>query len=215
MLEGRRLRGAKKDNMKYKFLFLRHGRSLADDEAKHEGRYDSPLTEVGIQQAENTAEKLKTYNFDLIISSPLKRALKTSEIISSKLGVKIEINDLLKERDNGVLAGLTFSEARIKYPEPTYQNIYRNFPEESGENEIQLYSRALLCINSIIKKKPGNYLIVSHGTILNAIIKQILKVPIGNNVSSAIFRLKDNGFIEMDYDIEKDLWIFSKLESGN
>jgi len=200
--------------MKYKFVFLRHGRSLADDEAKHEGRYDSPLTEIGVEQAENTAKKFKDYNFDLVITSPLKRALKTSEIISSKLEIQMEINDLFKERDNGILAGLTFEEAKIKYPEPKHSSIYRNFPEESGENEIQLNARALLCVNSIVKRKPGNYLIVSHGTILNAIIKQILKMPIGLTGASTVFRLKDNGYIEMDYDIEKDLWVFVKLESG-
>jgi 2,3-bisphosphoglycerate-dependent phosphoglycerate mutase len=29
---------------------LRHGRSLADDEKRCEGRYDSPLTEAGVEQ---------------------------------------------------------------------------------------------------------------------------------------------------------------------
>ena len=36
-------------------IFLRHGRSKADDERKHEGRYDSPLTEVGKEQAKRRA----------------------------------------------------------------------------------------------------------------------------------------------------------------
>ena len=103
--------------MDYKFIFLRHGRSLADDEGKHEGLYDSPLTEIG------------------------------------------------------VLAGLTFEEAEIKYPEPKNRNIFKNFPCKSGENEIQFNSRALLCINSMLKRKTGKYLIVAHGKILNAIIK--------------------------------------------
>jgi len=30
--------------------FMRHGRSRADDENVHEGRYDSPLTEIGRAQ---------------------------------------------------------------------------------------------------------------------------------------------------------------------
>jgi len=200
--------------MKYKFVFLRHGRSLADDEYKHEGRYDSPLTDIGKQQAEITAQKLKCYDFDLIITSPLKRALETAKIVSKILNLEIEINDLLKERDNGILAGMLFDEANNKYPEPKNKSIYQNFPENSGENEIQLNSRALQSINSIIKRNPGNYLIVSHGTILNAIIKQILKIPIGNIGASTIFRLKDNGYIEMDYLIEKDLWIFNRMENG-
>ena len=199
--------------MKYKFVFLRHGRSLADDEHKHEGRYDSPLTNIGKQQAEFTAQKLKVYNFDLIITSPLKRALETAEIISRVIQRKIEINDLFKERDNGILAGLLLEEAKVKYPEPKYKNIYQNFPEDSGENDIQLNSRALQCINSIVKRNPGNYLIVSHGTMLNAIIKQILKIPIGNTGASTFFRFKDNAYIELEYDIEKDIWLFNRMEN--
>ena len=40
-----------------KLTFLRHGRSLADDENVHEGSYDSPLTDVGFSQANKLAEK--------------------------------------------------------------------------------------------------------------------------------------------------------------
>ena len=96
---------------------------LSDDEGKHEGLYDSPLTEIGIRQAKNIVEILKSYDFDLIISSPLKRALQTAEIISKTLNIEIEVNDLFKERDNGIFAGLTFEEAEIKYPEPKNQSI--------------------------------------------------------------------------------------------
>lgn len=198
----------------YKFIFLRHGRSLADDEQKHEGSYDSPLTETGREQARKTSDKLKEYNFNLIISSPLQRALETAKIIANNLNLELEINNLFKERDNGILAGLKFDEAKIKYPEPKATSLYRNFPEESGENEIQLNARALLCINSMMKRKPGTYLIVSHGTILNTIIKQLLKIPMGNTGTSSLFRLRDNGYIEMDYSVEKDLWLFNKMESG-
>ncbi len=48
------------------------------------GRRDEPLSEKGIEQAEEVADKIKTtgINFNHVYSSPLKRAYKTAEIIT-------------------------------------------------------------------------------------------------------------------------------------
>ena len=48
-----------------KITFMRHGRSRADDEEVQEGRYDSPLTEAGRDQARARAEELKLRGIDL------------------------------------------------------------------------------------------------------------------------------------------------------
>jgi 2,3-bisphosphoglycerate-dependent phosphoglycerate mutase len=196
----------------YSFVFMRHGRSLADDEGKYEGRYDSVLTAVGVEQAKNTASQLKEVKpFDCIITSPLLRAKKTASIISEVLNIPIEESELFLERDNGVLAGLTYQEAQIKYPEPNNRLLNKKFPLETGENELELSARALLCINYILSKQPGRYLIVSHGNILNCIVRRILNMPLGSNVK---FRLKDNGFIEIEYYEEKNLWVFKRMIEG-
>jgi 2,3-bisphosphoglycerate-dependent phosphoglycerate mutase len=57
----------------HQFAFLRHGRSRADDEERFESRYDSPLTEIGKQQAHRLAEKWyddSNRHYECIISSP-------------------------------------------------------------------------------------------------------------------------------------------------
>ena len=66
----------------YKIIFVRHGRSRADDEGVHEGRYDSPLTEVGRNQAQQRALYFlqKGFVFDRIITSPLQRAAECARI---------------------------------------------------------------------------------------------------------------------------------------
>ena len=55
---------------------LRHGRSQADDEDRHEGRYDAPLTDVGRAQAARLAAQWVTsrVRFDSVTSSTLRRA---------------------------------------------------------------------------------------------------------------------------------------------
>ena len=71
---------------------MRHGRSRADDEMVHEGRYDSPLTDVGRAQVRTCAEQWKRsgVTFDLIVASTLIRASESAQIVSEVLGVPIE-----------------------------------------------------------------------------------------------------------------------------
>lgn len=196
----------------YSFIFMRHGRSLADDENKYEGRYDSALTSVGVEQAKNTAFLFKDVKaFDLIITSPLLIAKKTAAILSEVLNTPIEENELFIERDNGLLAGLTYQEANLKYPEADKTSITRKFPMQSGENEIELSARALLCVNYILSKDPGRYLVISHGNILNCIIKRVLDMPLEGSTK---FRLKDNGFVELEYHEEKNQWVFRRMDEG-
>lgn|GEM_PF-5453738 len=58
-----------------KLTLLRHGRSRADDENVHEGRYDSPLTDTGVRQAEALAAYWRAHppGFDRVYCSPLAR----------------------------------------------------------------------------------------------------------------------------------------------
>jgi 2,3-bisphosphoglycerate-dependent phosphoglycerate mutase len=56
--------------------FMRHARSRADDEGVHEGRYDSPLTDVGRAQIQARADGWRAagVTFDRIVASTLLRA---------------------------------------------------------------------------------------------------------------------------------------------
>lgn len=197
----------------YKLVLLRHGRSLADDEEKFEGRYDSPLTSVGIEQAKNIRRLFLdlNYNFDTIISSTLKRATQTAEIVNEEFKVPIIKSDLFVERDNGVLAGLKRKDADKKYPIHEFLTPFSLFPEKSGESYALLQSRALLAIEFIIRKSPGRYLIVSHGNFLNAMIRIILGISNPVNDSGCIFQFKDNGYMEIEYFEDKHKWIIKKL----
>jgi len=116
--------------------FMRHGRSLADDEGVCEGRYDSPLTEAGRQQVVQRANLwlADQIHFDLIIASTLARAQMSASIIGDILNVPMETDPDWMEFNNGPLAGLTFEEAEKRYPPPAFRNPYQRF-WESGESE--------------------------------------------------------------------------------
>lgn len=81
---------------------IRHGETKYNVEKRYAGRIDVPLNENGIIQAKETREKLKNIKFDIVISSPLQRALETAKIITKEPILK---DERIIERDNGDLQG--------------------------------------------------------------------------------------------------------------
>ncbi|MBO6300185.1 MAG: histidine phosphatase family protein, partial [Lachnospiraceae bacterium] len=69
--------------------FVRHGETVWNVENKICGATDSPLTELGHQQAIATAEKIKEMGIraDKILYSPLSRAKDTAVHISEICGI--------------------------------------------------------------------------------------------------------------------------------
>jgi broad specificity phosphatase PhoE len=68
--------------------YIRHGQSVVNSHNVWGGHLDSPLTEQGLQQAHTAAQKSKAKGFtpDLIITTPLVRALTTAQIIADAIG---------------------------------------------------------------------------------------------------------------------------------
>ena len=88
-----------------KLLVVRHGRTDWNDLGKVQGLADIKLNKEGINQAYQTKEKLKDYDIDLIISSPLTRTRQTAEIINEGRNIKTIYDDRIIERDYGEYEG--------------------------------------------------------------------------------------------------------------
>ena len=84
---------------------VRHGSTDWNDKKISMGSKDIPLNDKGKAEALNTASLLQNYDFDLIISSPLIRALETANIINKDRDNQIVIEDRLTERYLGELEG--------------------------------------------------------------------------------------------------------------
>ncbi len=196
----------------YDLFLLRHGRSLADDENKCEGRCDSPLTEIGKNQARKTAEYFikNKIKFDKIITSPLVRARETAEIINKSQNTELIIEALLMEKDNGILAGKLKTEVSEKYPLPEWISPFMYPPEKTGENLVELHARAGLAFSKIISLGTGCHLIVSHGGLLNALARNMLGINCPVDKSAVSFAFEDNGLLHLTYN-EKSHLINSSL----
>ena len=86
-------------------LMTRHGQTDWNVEKRVQGKADIELNATGIEQAKITSEKLKDEKIDIIISSPLKRAKQTAEIINQTLNCPIIYEDGISERDFGEFEG--------------------------------------------------------------------------------------------------------------
>jgi broad specificity phosphatase PhoE len=90
--------------------FIRHGQTNENSLSIRQGsEIDSELNELGRKQAKKTGKYLKKYrmkykSFDCIISSPMKRAISTAEIIRKEIRYpkKIEIFELRRGKMSGL-----------------------------------------------------------------------------------------------------------------
>ncbi len=194
---------------------MRHGRSRADDEMVHEGRYDSPLTDVGRAQVMSRAEHWKQsgVTFDLIVASTLVRAAESALIVGEVLDVPIEYDPDWMERDNGPLAGLPFDVAKERYPKPELDNPFQPHVPSTGEGESgwDLLGRGARALQSIVRRGLPSTLVVAHGGILNAAMCCI--VGVSPHPGVVRFAFGDACFVRTSYDPSRHLWAIREMSA--
>lgn len=120
-----------------KLLLTRHGQTDWNVAGKIQGVTDIELNETGVKQAQETREKLLNQKIDVIISSPLKRARKTAEIIKGERDIPLIIDDGLKERCFGKFEGKTARE----FDFDEIWNYKLNKQYEDAESTGELFER--------------------------------------------------------------------------
>ena len=105
------------------FYLTLHGETQWNRERRFQGQLDSPLTDRGVQQAYLMGATLRELLGDSsgwsVVSSPLRRAQRTAEIICQVLGIssrQIETDARLAEINLGSWAGLTRNEVEARWP---------------------------------------------------------------------------------------------------
>ncbi|MFA6800517.1 MAG: histidine phosphatase family protein [Acholeplasmataceae bacterium] len=150
-----------------KLAMVRHGQTNYNFNGLIQGRINIPLNETGKKQALDLAQFLKLENnhFDMVLSSPLSRALETAYIISNYLEIfqPILIIQKFVERDFGFLDGLSVTHGRdfvrSKSQHPTF------------ENDQQLIQRIVSHTFDLLKDHDGQTLLcVAHSHVIKALL---------------------------------------------
>ena len=198
----------------YKIILLRHGESLGNAEGYHQGQAEFPLTETGISQVQALAKfwQKSGAKFTKIISSPQTRARMSAEIIANCLHCEIEFDPVWMERDNGLYAGLKHEEAQRKYPFPKFTPIYEKIGR-SGESQWELFLRGGRAIQQLLFKPAGNYLVVSHGGLLNMTLKALLGIKPEANFQGPHFCFRNTSFASLVYIPDQQVWEIHAINS--
>ena len=148
-----------------KLYLIRHGQSDGNAEGRFGGHGPTPLSELGRKQAEATAKLLKKEGVNAIYSSDLHRALQTAEPLSELTGIPVIQTSAFRERNVGVLEGLTFDESKETFPEDYYALVNRNVHHviTDGESYRHLLRRSTTQLWEILRDHMGGRIaIFSH-----------------------------------------------------
>ena len=142
-----------------KLYVTRHGQTQWNAENRVCGATNLPLNEAGEQQARQLAEKAADYQLDVVICSPMRRAVATAQTVAQRCGVPCLIDPRLYEQNFGLYEG-------VQRDDPSYQqakqNLASRFPQ--GESIFQLVHRIYGFLEEIAVRYRGKrVLLVCHG----------------------------------------------------
>lgn len=160
--------------------FMRHGESEFNKANQWtESTTNSPLTDEGVDQSRQAGQELKKSGttFDLIISSPLTRAVQTAEQVATAINYpikKIHLNDMMVERNFGSLEGDKALVATTKYTVDesaidSYEDVETLEDFQTRVDDFLEYLQTL---------PYDNILLVGHGAFGRALRRAVNQAPI-------------------------------------
>ena len=156
-------------------VVARHGETVRNQTGVMQGWLDSPLSELGLAQAAAMAEALAGERFDALYSSDLGRAMQTAEIIAEGTGLETIPEPRLRERNLGIMQGMTSAEFGAKHPDEhaAFGSGDSDYCVPDGESARQRHQRTVGCVEEIASRHGGQrVLIVTHGGVLNGLFRR-------------------------------------------
>ncbi len=162
-----------------RFYFLRHGQTDWNREGRYQGVTDVPLNATGVLQAREAAAALAGVQIDMIVASPLIRALKTAAIVSETVGAPMHIDSGLRERNFGSFDGHVVREMKLKFGVPLDMEAPSILPSDAdcwGE----IFERVPPVIGHWLAANPqATFLFVAHGGVFDALHSFLVGPRIG------------------------------------
>lgn len=168
--------------------FIRHGQTDWNLTHRLQGSSDILLNEHGICTARITGEKLSHIPFTKAISSPLKRAYQTCQLILQNRPVSIETDPNLCELCFGDYEGLYVYGEHKNIPDGNFNETFFQHPDQyltppNGESLFELRKRARYFIDTLLKRtewENETVLITAHGAILCSILAELHEYDMAN-----------------------------------
>lgn len=164
-----------------RITLVRHGITEWNQLYRYQGVTNIPLSAEGEEQSQRVGLRFSAHKVNRIISSPLKRSLRTAEIIAEYAGLSdVEIWDELIEVDFGEWEGLTVPQIRTKFGAESFlkwRNAQLDVTVPGGEKTDALYARATMAAERLVAMKDQHTLVVGHGAMFRAMLLPLVGMP--------------------------------------
>nr|WP_245354796.1 histidine phosphatase family protein [Brachybacterium sacelli] len=168
------------------FGLVRHGQTDYNLQNLFQGSSDIPLNDTGIEQAHRAFDQLPPVDWDVVVSSPLKRAEQTARIIAEDHAIDFGGTDArLVEIDWGAAEGRPVEEMEQRYPE-------RSFP---GREDHQVVAdRGYDALEALEEQyRDQKVLVVAHGTLIRFILSGVAERPLPSIPNATLSLLELEG----------------------
>lgn len=157
-----------------RICLIRHGETDWNLQHRYQGQVDIPLNALGRRQAALLAESMQAESWDVIVSSPLSRALDTARAVAGAVGLggtDIATDPRLVERAYGKAEGLTLAEREATWPGGNWPGL---------EEWEHVSVRAMTALTELAEAHRGKrILVVCHGGLINAVLATLTEGELG------------------------------------
>ncbi len=158
---------------------VRHGETHANIKRVWQDATDE-LSPKGLQQAEDVAQRLSTLKIDFALTSSMKRAVQTADVIGKKTGISfLESPFFVEVSVPTSTVGTTYEEVEgnAGFEYVATRDLHADDPDYRYEDEetlnelIERIKAGLAYLDSL---PAQNILVVTHGTILRSLISLVM-----------------------------------------
>lgn len=167
-----------------RIVLLRHGQTDYNVAGRMQGHLDSLLTPVGLEQAAAAAPALAALGPDRMVSSDLRRAADTAEVVGAACGLPVKFDARLRETHLGRWQGRTVPE--IEHTDPGAIAEWRSDPTwapPGGESRVDVVVRSRPVVDELDAEFADDdaasttVLLVAHGGLIAGLVTGLLELP--------------------------------------
>lgn len=162
-------------------IFVRHGQTVWNSQGRWQGWLDSPLTDLGIEQAHEVGAKLDGWTIDAAYCSDAGRAHNTARVALESRGMAPIPDQALRERFYGKYEGLNSKEIEEQLPGSRFsarRDTRENWRPPGGETMAEVRERLREFLDRIVPKHRGEtVLCVTHSGVVRALDSIVQGLP--------------------------------------
>ncbi|MEN1759089.1 histidine phosphatase family protein [Anoxynatronum sibiricum] len=165
-------------------FLMRHGQTEWNVAERFQGSGDSPLTDLGKQEALKAGERLKVTKLSAIYASPRQRAMETAGLVASWHQLPVIPLPDVSEISLGSWEGKHYEE--IRTIDPTGYEAFFRQPEafqgtDGGEDFADVRQRAVNALEALANKHTNTkILVVSHAITIRVLLTHYLNCSINH-----------------------------------